>query len=240
MFLIGTLVNSIAIILGSVLGVLLPRVPESMKTTIMQGLALCVALIGLGMALSDQKDILYLIISIVIGAIIGEWIDIENRLLRFGNWIEHKMHRLNQGPVSEAFVASTLLFCIGSMAIVGAIQNGISGDPQTLFAKSIIDGITSVIFASTLGFGVAFAAVSVFLYEGSIALLAHWVGKGMDNPAAISCMTATGGLLLIAIAINLYGLKKIAVGNLLPAIFIAVLLKIYYPSIIHVLHHHWI
>lgn len=240
LFLLGSMVNAFAIIIGAGLGTILPRIPDGMRTTITQGLALCVLLIGLGMALQDQKDILYIIISVVLGGLMGEWLQIENRLLRFGDKMEIWTKRISKGPVSEAFVASTLLFCIGSMAIVGALQNGLNDNPQTLLAKSVLDGITAVVFSSTLGIGVAFAALPVFLYEGGIALVAHLVGSHIDNASAMDCLIATGGLLLIAIAANLYGLKKVQVANLLPALLIAPTLEVYWPIMMqwttHVFH----
>lgn len=236
MFLVGTIVNSVAILIGSIIGAILPSIPERMKNTIMQGIALCVFLIGLTMAISDKKDILIMILSIVIGGVIGEVIDLEGLLLKLGNKIEHSVKKIHQGPIAESFVASTLLFCVGSMAIVGAIQNGITGNETTLFAKSILDGVSSLIFTSTLGIGVALSAIPVFLYEGSIALISHLAGNALNDPAVIACMTATGGLLIMAIGLNLYGIKKVSVGNLLPAILISILIKVSSPDVVKMIH----
>lgn len=225
MFLLGTIVNSAAIIAGSMLGYFIPSIPERMKDTIMVGLALCVALIGLGMALSGSGDILYIILSIVIGTIIGETLQIEGQLDRFGQVVEKKIQRVYQGPVAEAFVAASLLYCVGSMAVVGAIQDGMMNNHQTLFAKAMLDGFSAIVFSSTLGIGVIFSSIPILLYEGLIAIIAHVAGSGINDPALITCMSATGGLLIIAIGINLTGIKKIAVGNMLPAMFVAPLLK---------------
>ncbi len=237
LFLVGTIVNAIAIAFGAVIGLVLPEIPKRMRDTIMQGIGLCVILIGLGMALTDQGDILIIIISIVIGSLIGEGIDIEKMLMKFGLWIEQKIKRIYQGPVAEAFVAASLLFCVGSMAIVGAIQSGTIGDHKTLFAKSILDMVSSVVFSSTLGFGVIFAAVPVFIYEGLIAFISHLAGASLVAPTVIACMSAAGGLLIVGIGANLYGLKKIAVGNMLPALIVAPLLKYATPLILGMWHH---
>lgn len=233
MFLLGTVVNAVAVFIGSVIGLVLPSIPERMKTTIMQGLSLAVILIGLSMALSDMKDILIIIISMVLGALLGEWIDIEAWLLRFGQAIEKRAKRLGDGQVAEAFVAASLLFCVGSMAIVGAIQSGVSGDNTTLYAKSTLDFFSSIVFTSTLGFGVAISALAVFFYEGIIAALAYFAGTAMNSAAVIGVMTASGGLLIVAIGINILGLKKIAVGNLLPAMFLAAIIKALQSPVVH-------
>jgi uncharacterized protein len=237
LFLLGTIVNAIAIAFGSIVGLVLPEIPQRMRDTIMQGIGLCVVLIGFGMALTDQKDILTIIVSIVIGSLVGEWIDIESQLMKFGVWIEQRMKRIYQGPVAEAFVAASLLFCVGSMAIVGAIQSGTIGDHKTLFAKSILDMVSSVVFSSTLGFGVIFASVPVFIYEGMIAFISHLAGASFVAPDVIACMSAAGGLLIVGIGANLYGLKKIAVGNMLPALLVAPVLKDLTPLLMRIWHH---
>jgi uncharacterized protein len=237
LFLLGTIVNAVSIVFGSIIGLVLPEIPQRMRDTIMQGIGLCVVLIGFGMSLTDQKDILIIIISIVIGTLIGEGIDIENQLMKLGVWIERKIKRIYQGPVAEAFVAASLLFCVGSMAIVGAIQSGTIDDHKTLFAKSILDMVSSVVFSSTLGFGVIFAAVPVFIYEGFISFVAHLAGASFVAPDVIACMSAAGGLLIVGIGANLYGLKKIAVGNMLPALIVAPVLKDITPLVLETWHH---
>lgn len=228
MFLLGTIVNSISILLGTAIGILLPNIPERMKKTIMQGLALTVIAIGISMAISDQKDILIIIVSMVLGALIGEWLDIEGWLNRMGKNLERRAKRFGGGQVAEAFVVSSLIFCVGSMAIVGAIESGVH-DNQTLYAKSLLDGFSAVVFSSTLGVGVAFAAPVVFLYEGGIALLSFLAGGVMNDARVIAGVTATGGLLIVAIGLNILGVTKIAAGNLLPAIFVAGVLCFAWP-----------
>lgn len=228
---LGTIVNAAAILIGSGLGLILPAIPDRVKDTIMQGLSLAVIIIGLGMALADQNDILLIIISMVVGALVGEWIGIEKQLSRLGQAVERKAKKLADGRVAEAFVAASLIYCVGSMAIVGSVQSGVHGDNRTLFAKSLLDGFSSIIFTSTLGIGVALSAGAVFLYEGLIASAAFLAGSAMNNPHIILCASATGGLLIVAIGVNLLGVAKIAVGNLLPAMFIAGFLAWAWPPI---------
>lgn len=215
---LGTIINSSAIAIGSLLGVMLNKgIKDEYKNTIMDGVALIVILIGIMGAL-DTENIILMTISIVIGSIIGEALKIEKKLDNLGNSLEKKFGK-GDSNFSKGFVTASLVFCVGAMAIVGALESGLQGNHSTLFAKSIIDGISSVIFASTLGIGVGFSAVAVFIYQGIITLLASSI-KDLLTPEAINEMSAVGGLLISAIGINILGLKKIKVGNMLPAIFI--------------------
>lgn len=225
MFLVGTIVNSAAIAIGSLVGLTLPQIPDRMKSTIVQGISLTVILVGLGMALTDQGDILLIIISMAIGGFLGEWLDIEGALLKFGQFVESRTHKLSKSGFAEAFVTSSLVFCVGAMAIVGAIQSGMNVSNKILFTKSLIDMFSALVFASTLGLGVVFSALSVFCYEGIIAAIAYFAGAAIQNVAVIAAMNACGGLLIVGIGINLMGLKKISVGNLLPAMFVVAVLK---------------
>ncbi len=216
----GTLVNASAIVAGGLIGVTLRKgIPERVGNTVMQGVGLTVILLGMQMALQTQNP-LVVIGSIVLGAIIGELIDIEYWLNRLGQFLENRVGGHSRGDMARAFVTASLLYCVGAMAIMGAIEDGLTGQPNTLFAKSILDGVTAVILSSTLGIGVLFSAVSVFIYQGAITLGAAWVAPVLSE-RVIAELTATGGLLILAIALNILGLTKIRVGNLLPAIFIA-------------------
>lgn len=225
MFLLGTIVNAVAVALGATVGLFLPQIRDRTKETIIHGLSLAVILIGISMALTDSSDILLIIIGLVAGGLLGEWWNIEGQLMKFGAFVESKTHKMSGSGFAEAFVASSLVFCVGAMAIVGPIQSGIGGSNQTLFAKSLIDMFTALVFATTLGFGVIFSALSVFVYEGFVATVAYFAGTAIQNEAVIACMIATGGLLIVGIGINLMGLKKISVGNLLPGMFVAAVLK---------------
>lgn len=215
---LGTIVNSAAIAIGSILGVLLNKgIKEEYRNTIMDGIALTVILIGIMGALNNENLIL-MIISIALGSIIGEALEIEKKLDNLGASLENRFGK-GDSNFSKGFVTASLVFCVGAMAIVGSLESGLQGNHSTLFAKSIIDGITSVIFASTLGIGVGFSSFAVLLYQGTITLLASSI-KYLLTPEAINEMSSVGGLLIAAVGINILGIKKINVGNLLPAIFI--------------------
>jgi uncharacterized membrane protein YqgA involved in biofilm formation len=226
---LGTIVNAAAIIAGSFAGMLLRGgVPERVNETIMKGIGLCVLLIGISSALKVDNTIV-IIFSMVIGGVVGELIDIDKRLKKLGDRIEAKL-KGKGGKVSEGFVTATLVFCIGAMAIVGSLESGITGNHQTLFAKSVLDGISSIVFASSLGIGVALSAVSVFVYQGIITLAASSL-QGILVGSVISNMTAAGGLMIVAIALNMLGITKIKVANLLPGIFIPILYYLAQPGI---------
>jgi uncharacterized protein len=235
-FLLGSLVNAGAILLGSAVGLIIPKMPDRVQETTMQGLSLAVALIGLDMALHDSQDVMYIILSLVIGGLIGEWWNVEGALLRMGQAIETRTRQWQTGQVVEAFVTASLVFCIGAMAVVGAIQSGVSDVHKILYAKSLLDMVSATIFTTTLGVGVAIAAIPVLLYEGLIATISHFAGAVLQNPSVIACMTATGGLLIVGIGINLMGLKRINVGNLLPAMLVAPTLKWGVPTVLSWLH----
>lgn len=225
---LGTIVNSLMIILGSLIGLFIKgKVNEKLSSTIMNGLALCVIYIGISGALKGNNTIV-MIISIAIGGLIGEIIDIDLKLENLGKGIEKRIsNKKDNVSISEGFVTSTLLFCIGAMAIVGSIESGLNHNHNTLFAKSILDGISSIIFSSTLGIGVILSSISVFLYQGSITLAAGTLSYIL-NDAAITNMTAVGSLLIIGLGLNVLGVTKIKVSNLLPSIIIAIILS-YFP-----------
>ncbi|MEG6584422.1 DUF554 domain-containing protein [Dendrosporobacter sp. 1207_IL3150] len=223
----GTLVNSAAVLAGSAVGLLLKSgLPVRYQQTIMQGLALAVGIIGLQMAFKTQ-NILIVILSLVMGAVIGELIDIDSLLNRIGNWLTVKLGT-TYGNVGEGFVTASLVYCVGAMAVVGSIQDGLTGDSSTLYAKSMLDGISAIVFASTLGIGVALSSVSIFLYQGTITLLAGTFTTLLST-AMITELTATGGILIIAISILMLEIKKIKVANLLPAIPAAAIITALWP-----------
>lgn len=217
----GTIVNALAIIAGSLAGLLFKKgIPETYKKTIMQAVSLAVILIGLKTAMKSD-DLLAIILFLAIGSIIGELLRFENRLEMLGNWLESRFSN-KEGSIANGFVTASLVFCVGSMAIVGSLESGLTGSEQTLYAKSALDGITSIIFASTLGIGVMISSVAVLIYQGSITVLAVFI-KPFLVPEVIDQMSSTGGILIAAIGINLLGNIKIKVGNMLPAIFIPLL-----------------
>lgn len=220
----GTIVNTGAIIAGSLIGMAAGRrIPERIKTILMQTLGLSTLLIGLQMALSAQK-VIPIVGSLLLGALTGEALRIEDGLEHIGHWLK-KRARSDSSTFVEGFVTASLLYCTGAMVIVGSIQDGTTGDATTLYIKAMLDGVASIAFASTLGTGVIFSAVSVFLVQGSITLLASKLAF-LQEPAVLNAVTSTGGLLIVAIAINLLNLAKIRIGNLLPALLYAVLLTL--------------
>lgn len=222
---LGTLVNTGAIITGALLGILLGTgIPQKYKDIIMQGLGLAVALIGLKMALRTNNELI-VIFSLAAGAVIGEALDLEGRLENLGVKL-NKLFASEDGEFVKGFVTSSLVFCVGAMAIMGSLESGLTGQHKILYAKSLLDGIGAIVFASTMGVGVVFSGISVLIYQGCITLLAGAI-KPFMTEAVIAEMTATGGLLIIAISSNVLGIKSFKIANLLPAIFIAVFLSIF-------------
>ncbi|RLC06016.1 MAG: DUF554 domain-containing protein [Deltaproteobacteria bacterium] len=221
---LGTIVNTVAIIAGSLIGLLFKgSIPEKYGKTIMHAIGLAVILIGLKTALKTD-DILIIIISLALGSVMGELLRIEDRLEQLGKGLGRLLPGDNNG-VAKGFVTASLVYCVGAMAIVGALESGLSGNHQTLFAKSLLDGIGSILFASTLGIGVLFSALSVFFYQGAITLAASTL-KPFLTPGVVAQMSAVGGLLILAIGINLLEIKKLKIGNMLPAIFIPLIYQL--------------
>jgi uncharacterized protein len=222
MFLLGTLVNGLLIVIGTLLGRLLNRIPEDMKDTVMKAIGLAVMVLGLQMGLKSE-NFLIVIISLVAGAVLGELLRLEDKLNDLGKWLETKIGTNGKGSISEGFVTATLIFVIGAMAIIGALDSGIRGDHDVLYTKSLLDGFTSLILTTTLGIGVMFSAIPVVLYQGLIALFAtqidRFVPEALMNQFIVE-MTATGGIMIFAIGLNMTGLTKIKVGNLLPGIVV--------------------
>ncbi|MGE5683268.1 MAG: DUF554 domain-containing protein [Bacillota bacterium] len=215
---LGTAVNALAIAGGSILGVIFKNsIFKRYNSTVMHALGLAVLLIGLQSALK-AKDILLVIFSLAIGSIIGEALAIEDKLERIGKWFEKKFAKNSDG-LAEGFVTASLVYCVGSMAIIGSLESGLTGNHQTLFAKSVIDGISSIIFASSMGIGVFFSSVSVFLYQGLITISSSFI-KELLIPEVVSEMSAIGGLLIAAIGIKMMEIKSLKIGNMLPSIVI--------------------
>ncbi|MBR1820413.1 MAG: DUF554 domain-containing protein [Clostridia bacterium] len=217
---LGVWANAVAIIAGGLLGCLLRGgIKEKLRDTINYGLALCVMIIGVSGALKTD-DTLVMIVSVIVGSVIGEWLRIEDGITRLGDWAQSKLAKGDTG-FSAGFVSASLLFCVGAMAVVGALEAGLQNKPDTLLAKSALDGVFSIILASTYGPGVIFSAVPVLIYQGAIALLAGVLSPLLTD-ALITEMSAVGSLLIVAIGINSMECLKsrIRVGNMLPAILI--------------------
>ncbi len=217
----GTIINALAIILGSLVGVFLSRgIPEKYKEIILSAVGLSVLLVGVKSSLASE-DIMVVIFSMIIGAVIGEALAIEKRLEDCGKFLEKKIGRASGDTRSFAkgFVTASLVFCVGAMAIVGSLESGLTGNHHTLMAKSVLDGVISIVFASTMGIGVMFSAVAVFIYQGTITVLAMFL-KNFLVPETIAQMSSVGGLLIVVIGLNTLKITTIKVGNMLPAIFL--------------------
>jgi len=218
---LGTIVNALAIIAGTLVGLIFRRgVPKRYIDGIMTAVSLAVILIGLKGALKSD-DMLIVISSLVIGTVAGEFLQIEENLEKFGRWIGAKFST-GGDSIAKGFITASLVYCVGAMAIVGSLESGLTGNHQTLFAKSILDGIISIVFATSLGAGVMLSSLSVFIYQGIITLTASFMTQFLI-PSVVSQMTSAGGLLIMCIGINMLEIKKIKVGNMLPAIFIPLL-----------------
>ena len=219
---LGVLVNVATVLAGSLIGLLLKRgLSEKIAKAMTTGVALAVVYIGIDGMMSGEKT-LVLILSLVIGGLIGTVLDLDVHLEHLGKKIERRFHREN-GSIAEGFVSATLLFCVGAMTVVGALQSGLSNDHEMQYTKAVLDFISSIILASTLGFGVMLSSLSVLVIQGSITLLARFVAPYL-NDAVVAEMTCVGSVLILALALNLLGVTRIKLMNYVPAIFLPILL----------------
>ena len=210
------------------IGLLLRKgLPQRVQSALMAGVGLCTLLIGMKGALGTGNQML-VILSVVLGAVVGALLKIEERLDRLGKRLEKRFAKEADGSFGKGFVTASLMFCVGAMAIVGSMDSGLRGDHSTLFAKSVLDGVISIVFASTLGPGVALSAAAVFLYQGSIALLSQAVAPLLTE-RVITEMSAVGGVLILGVGLNMLRKDHLPVGNLLPAVFAPLLLTLLIP-----------
>ncbi|GAB7022144.1 DUF554 domain-containing protein [Salidesulfovibrio brasiliensis] len=220
----GSLVNAAAIIAGSLIGCMLhSRFPERIRTIVFQGLGLCVLLIGFKMAFKAQ-DILVVLFSILLGGIIGELIRLDTLFERLGNRLKQVIGSSNP-KFTEGLITASLIFCIGAMAIVGSIEEGIRNNPTILYTKSILDGFASVALASSFGTGVLFSAIPVLIYQGTITIGSSFL-QDFLSPQLIDQLSATGGLLIAGIGIILLEIKEIRLANLLPSLALVPILTV--------------
>lgn len=223
----GTLINVAAILGGTSLGILLKtRLPDRVSNVVIQGIGIFTVFLGIRLALQTQSAITTLF-SLIIGGIIGAVLDIEGRLERVASRLETRL-ATQESRIAEGFLTATLLFCVGPMAIIGSLEDGISGNYHILMTKSMMDGFCSIAFGAAMGIGVALSAVAVLVYQGGLTALSSVMSKVLTD-AAIAEMTATGGLLIVGIGFDMLGIKKIQAANLLPAIAVA-------PILVHLFH----
>ncbi|MGE7691015.1 DUF554 domain-containing protein [Lysinibacillus sp. NPDC097214] len=235
MVLLGAFINALLIMVGALVGRIFKNIPESMKSTVLSIIGLAVALLGIKMGFESDNFII-LMISLVVGTVIGEWLDLDKQMNRLGQWVESlfgkKRTDNNQISIAEGFVTASLIFVVGSMGVIGALDSGLRNDHNVLITKGLIDGFISIILTSTLGIGVLLSALPVFVYQGLIALFAGVISSFIPEAALqmfIHEMTAVGGVMIFAIGLNIAGLTKIKAANLLPGIVVVgIVVAIFY------------
>lgn len=216
---IGTIANTAAIAGGCVIGLTIgKRVGVEMKDAVIKVLSLAVILMGIKMGMEDH-DFIAVAVSLVLGTMLGEWIDIEARLDQMGLKFQ-KLTNSKSNTFVLGFVSASVLFCVGSMAVIGSVKDGLQGDPSVLYVKSMLDGVASIIMASTLGIGVIFSAVSVLIYQGALTLLASQASFLLSDPMYVNGISMTGGIIIMAIGLNMLEVVKLRTANMLPSLFI--------------------
>lgn len=221
MVLLGAAVNAAAIFLGSAIGLLFKKgIPERMQKTLTAALGLCVVFIGFKGAM-DGGTLLIVSLSLVLGGLLGEWLDIDRRLNQFGAFLQKKISKNPESTFGEGFVSATLFVCVGAMAIVGAIDAGMKSDFGTYYTKALLDGVTVLIMTASLGFGCFFSGVVLLVYEGALTLAAQFIA-GFLTEQMITELSCVGSILVLAIGLNLLKITKIKVANLLPAAFLPI------------------
>ena len=219
---LGTLVNAGAVILGGTLGTVFKKnMPERIKTIYFQAIGLFTLAIGISMV-AKMQDILIVVSSLAVGALLGEWMNIEKGVEKLSDWLKGKL-KIGDERFSEGLTTSFLLFCVGSMTIIGAIEEATLGNPDLLFAKSLIDGFSAVLLASAFGVGVIASSIPLLIFQGGITLFALWASSFFSDDI-IAGLTSVGGILLIGLSINVLGIKKLRIMNMLPALVIVVIL----------------
>lgn len=216
---LGTIINTAAVIVGSGIGLMVhSRLPQKIQTIVFQGIGITTGVLGVSMALKTQ-NFLIVILSIVLGSICGQLLDIDSFIRRVTDYFTkgNSNNRATQG-----FMTATLLYCVGSMTILGSIEDGIGQTPTLLYTKAVMDGVTSVALASTFGIAVMFSAIPLLIYQGSITLCATWMMSVMSDQM-VAEMTAVGGVMLLGLAINILEIKEIKVTNMLPSLIFAII-----------------
>ncbi len=221
---LGVSVNAVAVIVGSLIGLMFKKgIPERISSAITSVLGIAIIFVGISSAM-DGQNILISIISLALGTVIGTLLNIDGAFGRLGVWVENRFANKNgKVSIAEGFVTASLLFCVGSMTIVGSLQAGISGDNEMLFTKSMLDFVLSIVLTSTLGIGVMLSSLFVFVFQGAIALFSGFAASFLSE-LVIAEMTCTGSILVMAIGLNLAGITKIKVADGLPAVFLPIII----------------
>lgn len=226
MILTGAFVNGLAIVVGGLLGLIFTFIPEYIKDSIMKIQALVIITLGIQMVV-QAEDIILTLLSLIVGVVIGEIIRLEELLNRFGHWLEFKLGDKHAGTLSQGLVSGTLVFIVGAMAIVGGLDAGLRGSNEVLFTKSIMDFFIAVVMTTTYGMGVIISGIPTFLYESGIIISAQQIAQFIPDPVLddmIQQVTGTGGVILLAIGLNMLNVTHMRVGNMIPAIFTAMLM----------------
>ncbi len=226
---IATIVNALAVLIGSVAGLFLKgKIHDQYEQTVFTALGAFTLVLGISMA-QEPCNPLFMVFSLVLGGLLGTWLGIEDRIVSFGDWMKSKLPgSMGQGQFSMGFLDATVLFCVGAMTIVGSFKAGIEKDYQLLFVKSVMDGAVSVLLAAVMGCGVAFSAISILVVQGILTAMSGVVAPYADQPM-IDAVSAVGGLLIVMIGINLLKLKKIKTANFTPAIVLIILFQLASP-----------
>lgn len=219
---LGVFVNVATVILGSLIGLLCKKgIPERIEKAVMTAIGLCTVYLGIDGALAGD-NVLVLILSMIVGTAIGTLLDLDGGISRLGSWIEKKFQKKSGHAVSvaEGFITASLLFCVGAMTIVGSLNSGLRGDHSLIFTKSLLDLFSSMMLSASLGIGVLCSAVFVLIFQGGLVLLSQVIAPVLTD-AAIAEITCAGSLMILALSLNLLGITKIKVANLLPAMLVA-------------------
>ncbi|MFA5418376.1 MAG: DUF554 domain-containing protein [Bacteroidales bacterium] len=225
---IGTLINTAAVIAGGAIGLLFGgKLPEKYTTIFFQAIGLFTLYLGISLAL-EARQVFYVVLSLIIGSLAGEALNLEARMERGSEWLKQKFKFKNE-RFSEGLITAFLLYCMGSLTLIGSVTEGLGGGPKILLIKSLMDGVSSIALASAMGIGVVFSAAPLLIYQGGITLLTMWLGNFIP-PEIITDVSAVGGILLIGLAISILQIKKIRVMNMLPALVVIVVLLIFLPK----------
>ena len=222
----GTIINVLAVIIGSISGLIIhSKFPKKISDTAFHGIGLFTIVLGITMAIGTN-NFLIIIVSVVVGSVFGEIIDIEKRINSFGEYLKTKLKTKNE-RFSEGFITAFLLYCMGSLTILGSIEEGLTGIPDLLVAKSALDGFSSIVLAATMGIGVLFSFIPLLIYQGALTLFASNMQEVFTN-VMINELTAVGGIILLGLGITILDLKKIRILNMLPSLIIVVILAYFF------------